>query len=111
MDLVDRRREPGGVELLGVDAGVGDAFLVGLEHQLFGARVPTLAELGAAHSENRDLVLDTPCHVGPFGGYKTHKNLDFMFPRPPGAPLPSGAGGPPAVRKTKIRPAPPSRSN
>ncbi len=64
MHLVDRGREPGGIELLGIDAGVGDRLLVGFEHQLLGAGVPALAELGAAHSENCDLVLDTPCHGG-----------------------------------------------
>ena len=67
VDLVDRGREPRGVDLLDVDSGVGDAFLVGFEHQLLGARVPALAELGAAHSENSDLVLDTPWHVGLLG--------------------------------------------
>ena len=64
MDLVDGGREPGGVQLLGVDAGVGQALLVGFEHQLFGARVPAFAELRAAHAENRDLVLDTTSHDG-----------------------------------------------
>ena len=53
--------------LLEGDAGVGDRLLVGLERQLFGAAVPALAELGAAHSQNCDLVLDTPCHAGLLG--------------------------------------------
>src|SRR5260370_36981367 len=68
MHLVDGGREPGGVELLGVDAGVAEAFLVGFEHQLFGAGIPAFAELGAAHAENGDLVLATTSHCrSPWG--------------------------------------------
>ena len=60
--LLDRRGKPGGVDLLGVDAGVGDGLGVGLHHQVVGLLVPALAELGAAHADDDDLVLDAFCH-------------------------------------------------
>ena len=60
--LLDCGGEPRGVDLLGVDAGVGDSLGVGLHHQVVGLLVPALAELGAAHAEDDDLVLDALCH-------------------------------------------------
>ena len=60
--LLDRGREPGGVDLVLVDAGVGERLLEGLDHQVVGLLVPALAELRAAHAEDGDLVLDASGH-------------------------------------------------
>ena len=64
MHLVDGGGEPRRLELVLVDARVGQAFLEGFEHQLLGAAVPAFAEFRATHAENGDLVLDTPSHAG-----------------------------------------------
>ena len=60
--LLDGRGEPRRLDLVLVDAGVGDGLLEGLHHQVVGLLVPALAELGAAHAEDRDLVADAGCH-------------------------------------------------
>jgi hypothetical protein len=61
--LLDRGAEPGRVDLLALDAGVGQRLLEGLDHQVLRIAVPALAELRAAHAEDDDLVLDAACHV------------------------------------------------
>ena len=63
MLLLDRGGEPRRLDLVLLDAGVGDRFLEGLDHEVVGLAVPALAEFGAAHAENGDFVADATCHV------------------------------------------------
>ena len=63
MDFVETGREPCGVDLLALDAGVGDRLLEGADHQFLGALVPVFAEAGATHAENGDLVANARGHV------------------------------------------------
>ena len=63
MLFLDRRREPGGVDLAAFDSGIVQAFLDRLDDQVLSVHVPPLAELGAAHAQNGHLVLDSPRHV------------------------------------------------
>jgi hypothetical protein len=60
--LLDRGREPRRLDLLGLDAGVAERFLVGLDDEVLGVGVPTLAEARAAHAENGDLVANAAGH-------------------------------------------------
>jgi hypothetical protein len=60
--LVDMGREPGGVQLAGLDAGVAHGLDIGLDHQIVGPAVPALAELAAAHPQDGDLVADALRH-------------------------------------------------
>jgi hypothetical protein len=65
MLLLDGGGEPGRVDLLRLDAGVGDRLDIGLDHQVFGVHVPALAEFRAAHAENGDLVANALRHAQP----------------------------------------------
>jgi hypothetical protein len=51
----------GRVDLLALDAGVGQRFLEGLDHQVLRIAVPALAE-SAAHAEDDDLVPSSGRH-------------------------------------------------
>src|SRR5689334_18750886 len=62
MLLLDSSAEPRCLDLVRLDAGVLQRFEIGLDHQFFCARLPTLAELRATHAQNCDLVLDAACH-------------------------------------------------
>ena len=62
VDRLDRGRKPGRVNPVLLDAGVGEAFDERLDHEILRLHVPTLAELGAPHPEDRDLVLDSGGH-------------------------------------------------
>ena len=63
MLLLDRGGEPGGIDLLGVDAGVGHCLPIGLDHQVAGVHIPAFAELRAPHTEDGDLVANTLRHL------------------------------------------------
>ena len=60
--LLEADAEPGGLDLPGRDAGIGQRLVERLEHQLVGAAVPALAEARAAHAEDGDLVADAAGH-------------------------------------------------
>src|SRR5260221_6425164 len=62
MLLLDRGREPCRVDLAGLDAGVLRRLLIGLDDEVVGVAIPALAELRAAHAEDRDLVPDALGH-------------------------------------------------
>ena len=62
MLLLDRRREPRGVDLAWSRCRHPRRLLIGLDHQVVGIAVPALAEFGAAHAEDRDLVPDALGH-------------------------------------------------
>jgi hypothetical protein len=49
--------QPGGLDVVGADAGVLVGLVAGLHHQVQAVRVPTLAELGAPHAHDGDSVL------------------------------------------------------
>src|SRR5690242_701920 len=63
MLFLDCRSEPRGLDLACLDARVRERFEISLDHQLFGAGIPALAEFRAAHAENCDLVLDAGGHA------------------------------------------------
>ena len=54
--------EPGGLDAIALDAGIGNRLGKGFEHQVVGAAVPALAETRAAHADDRHLVADAGCH-------------------------------------------------
>ena len=62
VDGLDRGREPGRLDPILLDARIGEALGERLDHQVLGLHVPPLAELGASHPENCDLVLDSTGH-------------------------------------------------
>src|SRR5258708_37639615 len=50
------RAEPRSVDTLGLDAGVGKGGVGGFEDHVLIAKFEKVAELGTAHSDNRDFV-------------------------------------------------------
>jgi hypothetical protein len=59
---IHRRAVPGRADLALLDAGVLQRFLERFRQQMLGAAIPALAELRAAHADDRDLVLDARSH-------------------------------------------------
>ena len=60
--LIQARAEPGRLDLLVFDPGIGQRFGIGFNQQVLGASIPALAELSATHADDSDLVADTRGH-------------------------------------------------
>ena len=63
MLFFDSSGEPSCLNIILLNAGILQRLNEGLDHQVFGIIVPTLAKLSAAHAQNRDLILDSRSHV------------------------------------------------
>jgi hypothetical protein len=62
IDLIHGGTEPGRLDVLLFDAGIGQTLLEGLGHQTGLIDVPTLAVSAASHTKDRNLILNSCSH-------------------------------------------------
>jgi hypothetical protein len=62
VELLIAGAEPRHVDFRGVDAGIFAGLQPRLDHEVLGVAVPSLAEAGAAHTEDDDSISNTACH-------------------------------------------------